>query len=88
MPDFRRLEGQAPFMLLAGNINVVGFSFFPPYFIQLHVLKGLIRAGMINASPHITTAMTVEPVDNRASRIILREGTVRGKGMKRVNSGQ
>ena len=74
-------------MLLAGNINIVRFGFFPPYFIQLVVIKALIQTGMINASPHITTAMTVEPIDNQASRIILREGTVRGKGMKRVNSG-
>lgn len=74
-------------MLLAGNINIVGFRFFPPYFIQLSVLQGVILAGMINAFPCITTALTVEPVDNQASRIILQEGTVRGKGMKHVNSG-
>lgn len=70
-------------MLLAGNINIVRFRFFSPYFMQVPVPQGLIPVGMINAFPRITTAIPVEPVDNQAPKIILRPEVLSGDGYER-----
>jgi hypothetical protein len=74
-------------MLLAGNINIARLRFFSPYFIQVPVPQGLIPAGMINAFPRITTAIQLSLLIIKRRELSSAGGTVRGTGMKRVNSG-